>query len=77
LAGAGELTIGGAVVVREIPLMWPIVVLTVIGAVLVFVALRELVYAVAIAGGYLQRRRGVDLWPALPQLPEWRPSRRA
>jgi hypothetical protein len=27
--------------------------------------------------GVLQRRRGGELWPELPLIPDWRPTRRA
>src|SRR3712207_5903442 len=47
------------------------------GVVLVALALREAVYTLAQRFGYLQRRRGVALWPELPPLPDWRPEGRA
>ncbi len=76
LVGDGQLTIGGLIVRRSVPGMWPIVLLATAGLVSLFVALRQLAYTAAQRSGHLQRRRGVDLWPELPQLPDWRPARR-
>jgi hypothetical protein len=39
-------------------------------------AVRSILYLVAVRSGQLQGRSGIDLWPQLPQLPDWRPSRR-
>lgn len=76
LDSAGELTIGGIVVARDLPLVWPIALLTVAAFVLVAVALRELSYLAATRAGYLQRRSGVELRPPLPHMPDWNPTRR-
>lgn len=76
LVSEGELTLGGLVVVRQEPFLWPIILLAVGAAVAIFLAVRSLLYLVAVRSGQLQRRTGVDLWPQLPQLPDWRPSRR-
>lgn len=77
LAEPGQLTIGGLIVTRGTPFMWPVVVLAGAGALLVVFALRELAYVTALRAGYLQRREGIDLRPPLPMLPDWRPMRRA
>lgn len=77
LAEPGELAIGGVVVTRDVPFMWPVVLLTAGGALLLFFALREILYLFGVRYGYLQRRRGTDLWPALPQLADWNAGRRA
>jgi hypothetical protein len=77
LAGPGQLTIGGLVVTREVPFVWPVVTLAVAGGSLVLFALRELVYVMAMRAGYLQRRDGVELRPPLPVLPDWRPAPKA
>ncbi len=77
LASRGQLTLGGLVVIRDLSLMWPVVLLASAGAVLIALAVREVIYAIAVQGGHLQGGRGSDLWPELPRLPEWRPSRRA
>ncbi|MEA2527228.1 MAG: polysaccharide biosynthesis protein PslG [Thermomicrobiales bacterium] len=70
------LTIGGIVISREPPLVWPVALLAVAALVLLVRALRELSYLAATRAGYLQRRRGVELRPPLPHLPDWRPMRR-
>ena len=77
LAEEGELTVEGLVVQRDVPGMWPIYLLGGGAVAFWFAALRQAVYAVAERFGHLQRRRGVDLWPELPQLPDWRPAQRA
>lgn len=77
LATPGQLTIGGLQVVREVPLRWPVALLLGGGVGLLFLGLRQIVYLIAERAGRLQRRRGVDFWPELPQLPDWRPARRA
>lgn len=72
-----ELTIGGIVVSRQPPLVWPVALLALAAFVLVARALREASYLAATRAGYLQARRGgVELRPPLPHLPDWRPSRR-
>ncbi|MDQ3043824.1 MAG: hypothetical protein M3R06_01555 [Chloroflexota bacterium] len=77
LGSEGQLTIGGLVVVRELTLMWPVVLLASGAAVCLALALREMIYAIAIRSGHLQAGREADLWPELPRLPNWRPARRA
>ena len=77
LAGPGQLSVGGLLVEREEPLLWPIVLLVGSGVALLCLGLRELAATIAERTGHRQRRRGVDLWPELPLLPDWRPSRRA
>lgn len=61
LEGGGEFTLGGLVVVREVPTLWPVVVLAALGGLLLFVAVREVAYLLARRAGYLPRRREVDL----------------
>ncbi len=73
--GAARLTIGGLVVARDAPLMWPVVILAMTALVLLVLAFREVAYVAALRAGYLQRRRGVELRPPLPHLPDWRPAR--
>jgi hypothetical protein len=72
----GELTIGGLVISRQAPLVWPTALLLLTAFALIVRALRDLSYLAATSAGYLQRRRGVELRPPLPHLPDWRPSRR-
>jgi len=76
LSGAGQLTLGGLVVVRNPPLLWPVIVLLVVAGLLIMAAFRETIYMIAIRAGYLQRRRGIELMPELPRMPEFRPSSR-
>lgn len=76
LVGEGELTVGGLLVEREVPLRWPIALLLGSGIALAFVGFRQMVSVVAERTGRLQRRRGIDLWPELPGIPDWRPTRR-
>ncbi len=60
----GTLTVGPMVVTRDLPTLWPIVVLAVAGAVLMFFAVRELLFVLAQRRGYLRRRREIDINPA-------------
>ena len=76
LGESGQLTIGGLVVSREEPLLWPIIVLAVIALLMAMAGLRDLIYVIAMRSGALQRRRGIDLRPPLPQLPDWQPATR-
>jgi len=72
----GQLTIGGIVVARDLPLVWPVALLTVAGFLLVAAALRDVSFLAATRAGYLQRRMGVELRPPLPHMPDWNPTRR-
>lgn len=76
LADQGQLTVGGLVVSRDPPLVWPVITLIVIAVGMVAVGLRDVVYVIAIHSNTLQRRTGVELRPPLPRLPDWRPARR-
>lgn len=77
LVSPGELTIGGLIVVRTIPMQWPIYLLLGSGILLLFAGLFDGLLLVAERAGLLQRRRPGELWPELPQMPDWRPARRA
>jgi hypothetical protein len=77
LAQDGQLTMGGAVVTRAAPNLWPVAVLTISGAILIVFAMRDLIYVIALEAGYLQRRGAIEMRPPLPHLPDWRPARRA
>ena len=77
LTAPGQLTVGGLVVERTVPLQWPILLLLGSGALLLFLGLYDGALLLAERVGLLQRRRVGDLWPELPQLPDWRPARRA
>lgn len=76
LVSEGQITLGGLVVVRDAPFVWPVELLAVAAVVTLALATRSILYLVAIRSGQLQGRTGLDLWPQLPQLPDWRPSRR-
>ncbi len=76
LAERGQLTIGGLVISRNPPLLWPVIILIVMAVGIVAAGLRDIVYVIAIHSEALQPRRGVDLRPRLPRLPDWQPSRR-
>jgi hypothetical protein len=77
LTAPGELTVGGLIIERAIPLQWPILLLLGSGALLLFLGLFDAILLIAERTGFLQRRRGDELWPELPQIPDWRPARRA
>jgi hypothetical protein len=77
LAGPGQLTIGGLIIERLVPLRWSAMLLVGGGVLLLFLGLRQIIFTLAERSGRLQRRRGVDLWPELPHVGDWRPARRA
>jgi hypothetical protein len=77
LTAPGQLTVGGLVVERAIPMQWPILLLLGSGVILLFLGMFDGALLVAERTGILQRRRGGELWPELPQIPDWRPPRRA
>lgn len=76
LASPGELTLGGMVVERDAPFVWPVILMTIGALIMIFYALRSFAYLVAIRAGHL-RRRDDDVSPPLPRMPNWQPSRRA
>jgi hypothetical protein len=76
LTAPGELTFGGLVVERAIPMQWPILLLLGGGALLLFLGFCDGALLIAERAGWLERREG-ELWPELPHIPEWRPARRA
>ena len=77
LTAPGQLTIGGLVVERTIPLQWPVVILLGSGGLLLFFGMLDLAMLSAERSGLLQRRRAGEMWPELPLVPDWRPARRA
>jgi len=77
LLDEGDLTLGGFFIEREVPLQWPVTLTVGSGLALLFVAIRLGISLVAERTGRLQRRRGIELWPELPPMPGWQPSRRA
>lgn len=76
LASPGELTLGGMVVEREPPFVWPVILMTAGAILTLFFALRSFAYLVAVRAGHLRRRED-DLSPPFPSMPHWQPSRRA
>lgn len=76
LVTPGELTLGGFVVERDPPFVWPVILMTVSAMILLFFALRSFAYLIAIKTGHLRRLDGIEAWPQLPQMPDWRPGRR-
>ncbi len=74
LATPGRVTLGGAVVSRNPPLRWPIVVALVSALVLLIYAIRDLALLAAQTSGLLKPETEGDGSPALPTLPDWRPS---
>jgi hypothetical protein len=77
LTAPGQLTVGGFVVERTVPMQWPILFLLGCGVLMVFLGLFDGILLLAERSGLLQRRRGGELWPELPPIPDWRPARRA
>jgi hypothetical protein len=71
----GELTLGGLVVERDPPFVWPVILLTVSSMLVLFLGLRSFIYLVAIRTGRV-RRKADAASPSLPQMPDWRPVRR-
>lgn len=76
LLDKGQLTLGGLIVSRDPPLLWPVILLVVIAGAMVFAGLREAVLVVAVAGGYLTQAEDSELVPPLPRMPDWRPAPR-
>ncbi|MGC4190121.1 MAG: beta-galactosidase [Thermomicrobiales bacterium] len=77
LAGNGELTVGGVIIQRDAPFLWPIVLLTVGALILIFMGVRSLAYLVAVRTGHLTRKELYDPAAQLQRMPDWRPARRA
>lgn len=76
LASPGEMTLGGLVIERDEPFIWPIMLMTAGAGLLLFFAARSYAYLVAERTGYLRRRvEGAPL-PPPPLLPNWRSGRR-
>lgn len=71
----GTLTLGGLVVERQQPFVWPVILLTFGSLLALFFAVRSLVMLVGRRSGFLPRPDDDEAWPALPSMPDWRPSR--
>lgn len=76
LAGDGELVFGGIVVHDSRTMVWPVALLLIAGVLALALSLREVVTIIAEHLDILQRRRGVNLQPALPRLSTWEPAAR-
>lgn len=76
LTDPGELTVGGIIVQRDAPFLWPVVLLTVGALILIFFGVRSLAYLVAVRTGHLIRRELYDPSADSLRIPDWRPGRR-
>jgi hypothetical protein len=76
LSQEGAMTLGGIVVERQQPFVWPVVLLTAGSLIALFFGIRSLVMLVGRRSGYLPRPDDEESWPALPRMPDWQPSRR-
>ena len=74
LAEPGQLTLGGMVVERQPPFIWPVIMVTASGALVLLLGLRSFIYLVAIRAGHLTRWEQVSA-PELPRMPDWNPER--
>lgn len=72
----GQLTIGGAVVSRDPPLRWPVVVTVFAALAMATIALREIAMVAAERGGLIRREDESIKGPPLPSMPDWRPMPR-
>jgi polysaccharide biosynthesis protein PslG len=77
LTSPGNFTIGGVLVERAIPLLWPVVLLVGAGTGLLAVGLRGIFAGVAVRSGQLVRRRRSERPLDMPVMPDWKPARRA
>ncbi len=76
IADPGELVIGGFLVERERPMIWPIAVLVVAGLVALFLGLRALAYIAAEHAGLVSPQSSRSTQPPMPSMPEWKPGPR-
>ena len=72
----GELVIGGFLVSRERPMIWPIAVLVAAGLVALFLGLRSLGFLAAEHVGLVQPKSDAPAQTPLPTLPDWKPAPR-
>ncbi len=77
LVSEGSLTLGGLIVERSQPFVWPIIMLTIGALIALFFGIRSLAMLVGRRSGHLPRAEDEEMWPALPRMPDWRPGRRA
>ena len=76
LADNHEVVIGGYLVERERPMIWPIAVLVAAGIVAMFLGLRTIAYLAAEMVGMIDTRPHDPTQTALPTLTEWNPMPR-
>lgn len=76
LADEGDLVIGGFLVERERPMIWPIAVLVAAGLVALFLGLRGVAYIAAEQVGMIARRTDSPPPTPLPVIPDWKPAPR-
>jgi hypothetical protein len=76
MSDPGQLTIGGAVISRDPPLRWPVVVALFTALAMAVVAIREIALIAAERGGLMRRRDESVQGPQLPSMPDWRPMPR-
>ncbi len=74
LAEPGQLTLGGMVVERQPPFIWPVMMITASGVLVLLLGLRSFIYLVAIRAGHLTRWESLSS-PELPRMPDWIPER--
>jgi hypothetical protein len=70
LASEGRVTIGGMIVVRSLPVVWPIMLLTLAGIVLLIAGFRDLIYVIANRWGHFEVRGGLRRGPSWGQFSE-------
>ena len=72
----GELVIGGFLVSRERPMIWPIAVLVAAGLVALFLGFRALAFLAAEHVGLIEPKSDAPAQTPLPTLPDWKPAPR-
>jgi hypothetical protein len=76
LEGGGELVIGGFLVSRERPMIWPIAVLVAAGLVALFLGLRSIAFLAAEHVGLVEPTSDSPSETPLPVLKDWKPDPR-
>ena len=76
LADSNQVVIGGFLVKRERPMIWPIAVLVAAGLVALFLGLRNIAFLCAEMVGLIDNSPDQSAQNALPTLPNWAPSPR-
>jgi hypothetical protein len=75
-SSGGELVLGGFLVSRERPMIWPIAVLVAAGLVALFLGLRSIAFLAAEHVGLVEPRSDAPAPTPLPTLPDWKPAPR-